>query len=115
MRALILPAALASVLMGSACTVVNPPPAVVTPVATQAPAPQSAYCREYTATAVVDGKPQQTVGTACQQPDGRWQIVAAAPANEPAAAPPPTVAYPTYYYAYPYYPYPYYPYWGPSF
>jgi surface antigen len=33
------------------------------------------YCREYTATAVVGGRRQQTYGTACRQPDGQWQIV----------------------------------------
>lgn len=33
-----------------------------------------AYCREYTATAVVGGRSQQTYGTACRQPDGAWQL-----------------------------------------
>jgi surface antigen len=33
------------------------------------------YCREYQATATVGGRPQQTYGTACRQPDGSWQIV----------------------------------------
>lgn len=33
------------------------------------------YCREYTATATVGGKPVTTHGTACRQPDGRWQLV----------------------------------------
>ena len=33
------------------------------------------YCREYTATAVVGGKTQNTYGTACRQPDGAWQLV----------------------------------------
>ncbi len=33
------------------------------------------YCREYTASAVIDGKQQKTFGTACIQPDGSWQIV----------------------------------------
>jgi surface antigen len=33
------------------------------------------YCREYTATATIGGKPQETYGTACRQPDGSWQIV----------------------------------------
>ncbi len=32
------------------------------------------YCREYTATAVVAGKPQQVYGRACRQPDGSWEI-----------------------------------------
>jgi surface antigen len=33
------------------------------------------YCREYTAEATVDGKPQQTYGTACRQPDGSWRLI----------------------------------------
>ncbi len=33
------------------------------------------YCREYTATAVIGGKNQQTYGRACRQPDGSWKIV----------------------------------------
>lgn len=33
------------------------------------------YCREYTATAGVNGRNQQTYGRACRQPDGSWQIV----------------------------------------
>ncbi|MDP2699106.1 RT0821/Lpp0805 family surface protein [Thalassospira sp.] len=37
--------------------------------------PDNRYCREYTATATIAGTPQQTYGTACQQPDGSWQIV----------------------------------------
>lgn len=33
------------------------------------------YCREYTATSVVDGWNQQTYGRACRQPDGSWKLV----------------------------------------
>ena len=33
------------------------------------------YCREYQQTIYVDGKQQSAYGTACQQPDGSWQIV----------------------------------------
>ena len=33
------------------------------------------YCREYTATATVGGRSQQTYGTACRQPDGSWRLV----------------------------------------
>lgn len=33
------------------------------------------YCREYTATATVDGRTQEVYGTACRQPDGTWQII----------------------------------------
>lgn len=32
------------------------------------------YCREYQAVAVIDGRRQQTYGTACLQPDGQWEI-----------------------------------------
>lgn len=33
------------------------------------------YCREYTQTVFVGGRRQEAVGTACQNPDGSWQIV----------------------------------------
>lgn len=33
------------------------------------------YCREYQQTVVVGGKEQSAYGTACQQPDGSWEIV----------------------------------------
>ncbi len=33
------------------------------------------YCREYQQTIVVNGRSQTGYGTACQQPDGSWQIV----------------------------------------
>lgn len=33
------------------------------------------YCREYQQTVVVGGKTQSGYGTACQQPDGSWEIV----------------------------------------
>lgn len=35
----------------------------------------SDYCREYTRTIYVGGKPQQGYGTACQQADGSWKII----------------------------------------
>jgi hypothetical protein len=38
-------------------------------------APASSQCREYNTTTVIGGTPQQTVGTACLQPDGTWRIV----------------------------------------
>lgn len=46
----------------------------VTPVSTYK-ADDGQYCREYTTTAVIGGKRQQTYGHACRQPDGSWQIV----------------------------------------
>jgi hypothetical protein len=33
------------------------------------------YCREYQSTVMVGNTPQSSYGTACQQPDGTWQIV----------------------------------------
>ncbi len=33
------------------------------------------YCREYQQEIVVDGRRQSAYGTACQQPDGSWEIV----------------------------------------
>lgn len=32
------------------------------------------YCREYTRTATIAGKPQTVYGKACRQPDGTWRI-----------------------------------------
>ncbi|GAB4480510.1 MAG: RT0821/Lpp0805 family surface protein [Burkholderiaceae bacterium] len=32
-------------------------------------------CREYTIDAVIGGKKEQVVGTACRQPDGSWRVV----------------------------------------
>jgi surface antigen len=33
------------------------------------------YCREYQQTIYVGGQQEQAYGTACQQPDGSWQVV----------------------------------------
>lgn len=33
------------------------------------------YCREYKQTIEVDGQQQEAYGTACENPDGSWQIV----------------------------------------
>ncbi|MGH7087306.1 MAG: hypothetical protein ACREFQ_00215 [Stellaceae bacterium] len=59
-----------------------PPPPVYVPPPPQAamPAPpppqaQNETCREYQSTAIIDGRPQQTYGTACLQPDGTWRII----------------------------------------
>ena len=48
------------------------PPAYAAPAAAAAPPGQQ--CREYQSTAMINGQPQQTVGTACLQPDGTWRI-----------------------------------------
>jgi surface antigen len=34
-----------------------------------------AYCREFQQTITIDGATERAYGTACQQPDGSWQIV----------------------------------------
>lgn len=46
----------------------------VTPVRTYQ-TDQGRYCREYTATANVGGRQEQTYGQACREPDGTWRIV----------------------------------------
>jgi surface antigen len=46
----------------------------VTPTRTYQTA-QGAYCREYTQTVTIDGKKENSYGTACRQPDGSWKIV----------------------------------------
>jgi len=32
-------------------------------------------CREYRTTIIIEGRPQPAYGTACQMPDGSWQVV----------------------------------------
>jgi len=32
------------------------------------------YCRQYTTTAVIDGRTETVKGTACRQPDGTWDL-----------------------------------------
>ena len=55
----------------------SPPPANAPPAdySAQSGSSSSAYCREYQSTARINGTAQRTHGTACQQPDGSWQIV----------------------------------------
>jgi hypothetical protein len=57
-----------------------PPPVAYTapppPVAAPAPVVSNGeHCREYQSSSTIDGRPQQTYGTACQQPDGTWRII----------------------------------------
>lgn len=53
-----------------------PPPVVYAPApAAYAPAPPAQNCRQYQTTIQVNGQPQQSYGTACQQQDGTWRIV----------------------------------------
>ena len=59
------------------------PPVVYAPTAPLDATPASApyrtsdghYCREYQAQVMVNGAPQPSYGTACQQPDGSWRVV----------------------------------------
>ncbi|HTU02072.1 MAG TPA: RT0821/Lpp0805 family surface protein [Candidatus Sulfotelmatobacter sp.] len=46
----------------------------VTPTRTYQAA-NGAYCREYTQSVTIDGKPEQARGTACRQADGSWKAV----------------------------------------
>ena len=34
-----------------------------------------AFCREYQQTVTIGGRPEESFGTACRQPDGSWRIV----------------------------------------
>jgi hypothetical protein len=52
-----------------------PPPAYYAPPTAAPAAASGQQCREYQSTAMINGQPQQTVGTACLQPDGTWRIV----------------------------------------
>lgn len=56
----------------------SPPVVIRQPSVVVRQAPTAAYCREYTATAVIGGRPVPTYGTACLQPDGSWRIVSQA-------------------------------------
>jgi surface antigen len=38
-------------------------------------AESGAYCRQYEQTVVIDGRHETAYGTACQRPDGRWEII----------------------------------------
>ncbi len=53
------------------------------------------YCREFTKDIVVGGRVQQGYGTACQQPDGSWQVVNEA-VPDPIANSAPIYAEPVY-------------------
>lgn len=37
------------------------------------------YCREFQQTVTIGGKTEQAYGTACQEPDGTWEIVSTGP------------------------------------
>ncbi|MBN9563784.1 MAG: hypothetical protein J0H14_24130 [Alphaproteobacteria bacterium] len=105
----ILVAVLSSTLVCAGCVQAPPPSAqAVISQATERVAADDPACREYTAQATVDGRPQQLVGRACQQSDGSWRI-AEGPPDQPMQFQ--TVYAPVSYpYGYPLY-YPYYDPW----
>ena len=47
----------------------------VTPLRDGRHAQSGAFCREYESMVTIDGREQLAYGTACQQPDGSWDIV----------------------------------------
>lgn len=47
----------------------------VTPVRDGRSTQTGAYCREYQTSVNVGGRQEEAYGTACQQPDGSWEIV----------------------------------------
>jgi hypothetical protein len=55
-----------------------PPPVYYYPPPSYAPSAaysQGQTCREYQTTAIIEGRPQPSYGTACLQADGTWKIV----------------------------------------
>ncbi|WP_448207211.1 hypothetical protein [Azospirillum sp. sgz302134] len=52
-----------------------PQPMAVNPAGPAYVARSGQLCREYQSTVNIGGVPQQTHGTACQQPDGSWRIM----------------------------------------
>lgn len=67
------------------------------------PAAAQDYCREFTNTIILHGKPQQAFGTSCLQPDGSWRIVSTGEPRSLGAVPggyavAPQPSYPTAHY-----------------
>jgi hypothetical protein len=52
---------------------VLPPPPTYTSTPPPPP-PQQRPCHEYQTTAMIDGRPQPIVGSACLQADGTWRV-----------------------------------------
>jgi hypothetical protein len=52
-----------------------PPVSYAPPPPAYAPTAPSSTCHEYRSMVTIDGRPQQTYGIACRQPDGSWRIV----------------------------------------
>jgi len=106
MRSLLSSTALA--ILCSGCVTAPPPPpappvavSAVTDFQTQVSVTDP-NCHDYTGQATIEGKQQQIVGHACQQPDGSWKV-AEGTADQPNQY---VAVYPapTYYAGYPYYP-----------
>ncbi len=55
--------------------VVYAPPVAASPAAPRLGSEVGQGCREYTSTVSVGGQLVQSYGTACQRPDGTWQII----------------------------------------
>lgn len=51
------------------------PPPMAVPAARPPASTAGQECREYRSMSTIDGRPQETFGTACLQPDGRWRII----------------------------------------
>jgi hypothetical protein len=65
--------ALSGVVLACAGCIVVPAPSP--PQAVAAPSPPPAQnCREFQQTVTIGGRPQQAVGTICQQADGTWKV-----------------------------------------
>ncbi len=82
-----------------------------------APAYVTPNCREFKNTVIVDDRPQEASGFACQQADGSWKVAAPGQVGQPPQVvylpePPPYYVYPRPYYGPRYYSAPYY---GPGY
>jgi hypothetical protein len=80
-----------------------------TQMAQGSPESESQNCRDFTAQVMVGGQPQQTVGRACRQPDGSWQVTQNMPGVPQLVYTLPPQAIHLYPYSEPYY------YWDPWF
>jgi hypothetical protein len=53
----------------------EPPVVSAVPSSPVYQAPNGQYCREYQGTVTVNGRSEQSYGTACLMPDGTWRVV----------------------------------------
>lgn len=87
------------ILICAGCTQYAPAEPVFSQIIAR-PDPANPNCREYSAQATIEGRPQVVVGRACQQADGSWRIAERSP-GQPTQyvityAPPPYAYYPPY-------------------